>query len=252
MENTPAPNPVHTNTQEDPGKGLGIASLILSLIGLHLIALILGIIGYSQSKKVQKTNGMAIAGIIISLIGMVVGTIFIIALVLGAGKTAVEIDKAAKSSTTTTTSSSDDSSRVYKFAERADKQSTDIEVLPGVSASIRGMQMTVDSVEYKASLGDFETADSGKVYLVVKVSLSNNGTSTKAYSQYDFRVQTASGQVLDPTFAVSLKDTLNSADLVMGGKVSGIVVFLLPEETTHQYIIWKPGFESDRVIIQAK
>ena len=42
------------------------------------------------------------------------------------------------------------------------------------------------------------------------------------------------------------------ADLVTGGKVSGDVVFLLPEETGHQYIIWKPGFESTRAIIQAK
>ena len=189
---------LQTHTQENPGKGLGIASLVLSLVGIHLIGLILGIIGLTQSKKVHKTNGMAIAGIIISAIGLMLGTIFVIALIAGAGKTATELDKAAKL-TPSTSSSTTDSSKTYKFTDRADKQSTDIEVMPGETATIDGMQMTVGSVEYKTSLGEFETADSGKTYLVAKVTLNNTASSTKSYSSYDFRVQTAGGQVLDTT-----------------------------------------------------
>ena len=47
----------------DPGHGLGIASLIVSVLGFGLIGLILGIIGLNKSKKAGHTNVMAIIGI---------------------------------------------------------------------------------------------------------------------------------------------------------------------------------------------
>jgi hypothetical protein len=56
----------------DGGHGLGIASLILSLLGFGLIGLILGIVGLSKSKKTGHTNGMAIAGIVLGSVSMVI------------------------------------------------------------------------------------------------------------------------------------------------------------------------------------
>jgi Domain of unknown function (DUF4352) len=250
MDNVPTPT-TPTNTDVDPGKGLGIASLVLSLLGVHLIGLILGIVGLSKSKKVNKSNGLAVAGIIISSIGMVVAAVLLIALAIGAGKSAVEINKNVKI-TTSDKISTEDSTKVYKFSDRADKQAADIEVMPTEPATINGVQMTVSSVEYKTSLSEFETADSGKTYLVANVVISNTSDKTQPYSSSDFRVQTAGGQVLDPTFSASIKDELSYADLVTGGKATGKVVFLLPEETAHQYIIWKPGFDSERAVVQAK
>lgn len=248
-----------TSNSEDPGKGMGIASLVLSLIGVHLIGLILGIIGLSQSKKAKKTNGMAIAGIIISSLGMLVGLIVIIAIIAGAGKTTnststlkVSHDTVTSQPSTSSNSTAKTSGKTYRFDDRADKQASDIEVAVNEAATIDGMKMTVDSVSYSTSLSDYETADAGKTYLVAKVSFKNTSTKTKPYNQYDFRVQTNSGQVLDPTFSISLTNALNSADLVTGGSVSGEVVFELPVEDAHQYLIWKPGFESTRAIIQAK
>ena len=64
-----------------PGKALGITGMILGIVGLALLcilgpfALLLGIvgvilsgIGYSQSKKANCKNGMAVAGIVCSSI----------------------------------------------------------------------------------------------------------------------------------------------------------------------------------------
>ena len=59
------------------GHGLGIASLVTSLLGLHLIGLILGIIGLNKSKKQNQKNGLALAGIIISSIGLVLTCVII-------------------------------------------------------------------------------------------------------------------------------------------------------------------------------
>ena len=61
----------------DPGHGLGIASLIVSLVGFGLIGLILGIIGLKKSKTAGHGNGLALAGIIIGVLNIVV-TILII------------------------------------------------------------------------------------------------------------------------------------------------------------------------------
>lgn len=56
----------------DGGHGLGIASLVLSLLGFGLIGLILGIVGLSKSKKTGHTNGLAIAGIVLGAVSMVI------------------------------------------------------------------------------------------------------------------------------------------------------------------------------------
>lgn len=61
----------------NPGKTMGIVSLILSIIGIHLIGIILGFVGLSQSKKAGQKNGFAIAGIIIGFIGIALLLLFL-------------------------------------------------------------------------------------------------------------------------------------------------------------------------------
>jgi hypothetical protein len=145
---------------------------------------------------------------------------------------------------------SSNAQKTYRFADRADKQKKDIEVLPNEPATLDGVKMTVTSAEYKTAISEFETAASGKTYALVNVSLENTSDKTKPYNPFDFRVQTASGQVLDAT--VVSTPSLNSGDLVTGGKVSGVIPFEVPVEDGHQYLIWKPGLSSDRAIVQIK
>jgi hypothetical protein len=64
-----------------PGKTLGIVAFVLSFF-TGLIALILGIVALVQSKKAGHSNGWALAAIIISAIGLIIGTIFFFALIL--------------------------------------------------------------------------------------------------------------------------------------------------------------------------
>lgn len=143
---------------------------------------------------------------------------------------------------------SSNSAKEYRFADRADKQETDVEFAVGESGTVGGVKLTVSSAEYKTSLGEFDNAADGKTFIVVNVGLENTSDRTKPYNEYDFRVQTAGGQVLDPTIA--LTDTLSSGDIVTGGKVSGDIVFEVPVEDGHQYLIWKPGLDSDRAIVE--
>lgn len=141
--------------------------------------------------------------------------------------------------------------KTYKFNDRADKQQKDVEVLPNETATIGGVKMTLTSVEYKVNLNEIESADSGKTYVIADVSLENTTKETQPYNVFDFRIQTSGGQVLDGAF--SSITTLGSGDMVAGGKASGKIVFEVPVEEGHQWVIWKPNaFNADRAIVQVK
>lgn len=152
---------------------------------------------------------------------------------------------------TTANNSNETGEKEYRFADRPDKQEVDVEVLPDEAADVEGMKMTVTDVRYTASISDFETAGSGKEYVVVNVSLENTSDEVKSYNPFYYRVQTAGGQVLDPALTTSDND-LSSGDLVAGGKVSGTVTFEVPKESGHQYLLWTPPYSSQRGVVQIK
>lgn len=82
---TPAPAPAPASMAAvNPGQGLGIGSLVCSLLGISLIGLILGIIGLKKSKAAGMSNGMALAGIIISSIGLVAGFLWFVLVIFAA------------------------------------------------------------------------------------------------------------------------------------------------------------------------
>jgi hypothetical protein len=66
---------------ENPGKTMGIVGLVLGFLGpLSLVGLILSIVGLRKSKKVGQSNGVAIAGIIVSslvLVGVIIASVAI-------------------------------------------------------------------------------------------------------------------------------------------------------------------------------
>lgn len=73
-----AGEPTAATPTENPGQGLGIGSLVTALIGLHIVGLILGIVGLKKSKKAGYGNGLALAGIIISGVGMVLFLVYVV------------------------------------------------------------------------------------------------------------------------------------------------------------------------------
>lgn len=67
----------------NPGHGMGVAGLVCAFLA-PLVGLILSIVAMMKSKKAGMSNGLALAGIIVSSINMVVGTIILLALIGGA------------------------------------------------------------------------------------------------------------------------------------------------------------------------
>lgn len=67
-----------------PGKTLGIVAFVLAIVpvGLSLVGLILGIIALVQSKKAGRSNGFAIAAIVIGALAVIVGILLVFAVVI--------------------------------------------------------------------------------------------------------------------------------------------------------------------------
>jgi hypothetical protein len=78
--------PAPTATLVNPGKTLGIVGLIMAFFfGLNIVGLVLSIVGLNKSKKVGMKNGPALAGIIVSIVTIVIGAIILISVIaLGA------------------------------------------------------------------------------------------------------------------------------------------------------------------------
>lgn len=67
---------------ERPGRVVGIVGFVLSFFGLlDIVGLVLSIVGLVQSKRAGHGNGFAVAGIIISAVG-IAGTAVILALLI--------------------------------------------------------------------------------------------------------------------------------------------------------------------------
>lgn len=161
-------------------------------------------------------------------------------------------DKSKENGNSSSGSKQSSESKAYKFNDRADKQSKDVEVLPGEAATVGDVKMTVSNVEYKMNLGDYQKADTGKTYVTASVTLENTSNKTQSYNALNFRIQTVSGQVLDTAFS-TVPSPLNSGDIVSGGKATGTIVFQVPDEEGHQYVIWKPNpYNAARAIVQVK
>ena len=59
---------------------LAIVSLVISILGFNIIAIILGAIALNQIKKTgENGRGLALAGVIIGAISLVIGIIIVIA-----------------------------------------------------------------------------------------------------------------------------------------------------------------------------
>ncbi|MEK7281760.1 MAG: DUF4352 domain-containing protein [Chloroflexota bacterium] len=137
-----------------------------------------------------------------------------------------------------------------RFVGRPDAQPKDIELLVGESAVLEGLKVTLTDAERTLSIGQFQRAEGGKEFVIMSLRLENVDTKTHSYNAFYFRIQTAGGQVLDPGF-VLVEPSLDSGDLVAGGKVEGKVGFETPREEGHRYILYKPNpFKADRIVIQ--
>lgn len=133
--------------------------------------------------------------------------------------------------------------------EKDEKNIENKEFKIGEKVELDGHVVEVTEVE-KSSGDDFDKPSDGKEYVIVHVSIENNGDKEISYNPFNFKMKNSNGQIEDQTFTIIDNDTaLSSGDLAPGGNVSGTIAFEQPIDDDGLQLIFEPSFWSNKEII---
>src|SRR5699024_3597255 len=126
-------------------------------------------------------------------------------------------------------------------------ENTEFEV--GEKVELDGQMVEVTKVE-KSQVNDFDTPSDGNEFVIVHVSIENNGDEEISYNPFNFKMQNSNGQIEDMGLITVDNDTaLSSGDLAPGGNVSGTLSFEQPKDDDGLKLIFEPGFWSTDEIV---
>ncbi len=109
--------------------------------------------------------------------------------------------------------------------------------------------MTVNKVERNwQSPADYDTPESGKEYVLVEVTITNEGTDSVPYNTYDFKMQDNNGVQKTEAFTM-VENSLSSGDLASGGKITGNLVYDVPLDATGLKLLFSPTFWGKTVTV---
>lgn len=134
--------------------------------------------------------------------------------------------------------------------ETSDKEeeSTTEEFYIGDEIVMGDYVLTVDNTK-KSAGSEFDKPKKGNQFLIISVTIKNNGEEEISYNPYDFTVQNGNGQVNDITFTTVNTDTaLDYGKLIAGGSVSGTLAFEVPKDDKNLLLRYQPDFWSDKEI----
>ena len=115
-------------------------------------------------------------------------------------------------------------------------RSDDRYVQIGDGVELSGYTTTVEDGGYQQTLGDI-TFDQGFLYGYVTVR--NRDSDPQPVSIFDWKLQTPSGELLDP-YSTNNEEQLVGTELVEGGQVEGKVIFHIDDRKGDFFLIYKP------------
>lgn len=227
------------------GKGLGVSSLALGIIAvvfsfvpfiniisalLAILSLVFGVISIVLARGKGGAKGYGIAGTILSILSMLIFLSVYMplsALISGESITAesiVDYTLGTRDEIDPDSSPAQDSSPL---------------IAPiGTPVESNEFSLTVNScyetTHIEASDGDYfyYESDAGNKYVVVNISLTNQGNSMKSLSASDFQLFTADSTIqYSPTVLISTEsdDYFTFESLNPGTSITGNITFEIPE-----------------------
>lgn len=221
VPNTPTPaTPTPTaSAGAQPVINQGKSTSVMAVLGLvfaflaPLLGLIFSIIGMNQTKNnKQGGRGLAVAGLIVSIIGMIIGLAWIVLFIVAA----VTADPVEPSYTYDSSSLS---------SSLTDEQSV-VAGTVGSPVSAENFDLTVKSVQRNyVPTDEYYVPTDGKEYVLVSVELKNTGSTSENYSDYDFKLRDTAGVEEGTTYVSGIASPLDYGSLAGGGTVSGNLIF---------------------------
>jgi hypothetical protein len=212
---------------------LGILSFILPIFALP--ALIVSILGMKQTAgNRQSGRGMAIAGLVLSIIGILAGIFWISIFVFSffASKGAMN---AATRNPISGYSSGSSSSTEKSILTGTVKQPVDA----------TKYTLTVNSIEHGfKGTRDYYTPAVGNEYVLVNITLKNKDSYSQYYSSYDFSIKDDTGASHDNKYMIDIPSDFSYKTVESGRELTGNIVFEVPISSTRRTLIYTPSYYS--------
>lgn len=201
---------------------LGIVSLVISFIPLlgsiaifpAITGFVLGIVDLVKKSKSGGKKGMSIAGLILSVVAVIIIVFYVFGIAMIASLTANDYENTYSNSVSTWLDNINDSSE------------NNIICQVGESATVDDMKVTFLSVNTNfTDYNKYATVKSGYKVIKTEFELENMSTSSNLVSSYDFHCY-ADGYVCGSFYSVT--DSSFSSNLSSGKKYKGSVYYLVP------------------------
>jgi flagellar basal body rod protein FlgC len=208
---------------------MAIAGLICAFF-IPLLGLIFSIIGINQTKDNKRGGrGLAIAGLIISAIGMLLGLLWIILIVVAAANTDTSNNTYSSSNSSLSSLTSDNKTVTGKIGE---------------PVTVEDVVLTVGTVSrnYMPTSQFFEPS-AGKEYVSVSVELKNNGSDSVSFGTYSFKLRDSSGLEVTSSYVGEVAGELQSGSLAAnGGNTKGVIIFEVTKDDPKLVLVYEPSF----------
>ena len=145
-------------------------------------------------------------------------------------------------------SSSSNNSTSSSSSSSSSNKESDVKESYKVGEEITFDKHTLKVNDIKKSAGsEYDKAKEGQEFVIVNVTITNNGDEKISYNPFDFKMQNSQGNITNHTFTTVNNDTsLNSGELAPGGKVSGTIAFEEPKDDKELVLIFKANVFSDK------
>ena len=118
----------------------------------------------------------------------------------------------------------------------------------GEEIEYKNMKLIVNSVNFKSNY-QYNNPDEGNEFVEINVTLENVGDSEESYNTYDFSIVNSQGSKTDVDFETyTIDGGLSSGELIAGGKVTGNLVFQVPQNDEKLTLYYSPSFWSEKYV----
>lgn len=118
----------------------------------------------------------------------------------------------------------------------------------GESIEYKSARLIVNSINFKTDY-EYHSPDSGNEFIEVNVTLENIGDSELSYNTYDFSMVTSQGNKVDiDTETYTIDGGLSSGELIKNGKVTGTLVFEVPQNDSNLILYYSSSLWSEKYV----
>lgn len=117
----------------------------------------------------------------------------------------------------------------------------------GQTASYKGYKIKVNSVSYSSG-NEYEQPDSGKQYVIVNVTITNDTDESQDYNPYDFKLNADGNNTDLDEIYTDVDNTLNAGSLDKGASVTGNMVGQASTSVSKLQLQYKTSVWNDKTV----